>query len=685
MKTGKDTGPGADELRRRAEELSARLGRKAPETGAEADPQRLVHELEVHQIELELQNDELMGTREALEESLARYVDLYDFSPMGYLTLGPDGAIQEVNLTAATLLGPARSALVGRRLGQFFRPESRPSFNACLARALGNARGHCVCDVVLGGERDAARHLRLDMLAYGEGKSCRVAALDISEDKKVQSALARERRFLRRVIDASPSLIFVKDRSGRYLLANEAMARCYGTTAEAVLGRTDAEFAARPAEVQRFLMDDRQVMESRVAKYIPEEPVTCADGQVRWFATYKVPLVEGGRCDRVLGVATDITERRQAEAELREAARRKDEFLAMLGHELRNPLVPLRNAAYVLGRMDFADPKLQWAQGLIEQQVAHLGRLVDDLLDVGRIVRGGVEIRREPVELAEVVAQALETARVMMEARGHALELSLPEEPVWLEGDRVRLTQVLVNLLGNAAKYTDSGGHVALAARVADGELVLTVRDDGIGMPPELLPRVFDLFCQGERGLERAQGGLGIGLTLVRGVVELHGGRVEVESPGPGQGSTFTVRLPVLARPPEAHPAEAPAHAAAGVRVLLVEDDPAVAESTAAVLGLGGHEVRIAGNGEAALALLAEFRPRLVLLDIGLAGMDGYEVARRMRALPEGRGPLLVAVTGYGGEEAQERSAAAGFDAHLTKPVDLDVLAGLLAEAGGWG
>jgi len=314
--------------------------------------------------------------------------------------------------------------------------------------------------------------------------------------------------------------------------------------------------------------------------------------------------------------------------------------------------------------------------------VAHLTRLVDDLLDVSRIARGKVTLQKELVELGDVVRQAREAARPSMEARGHRLGVRMPDEPVRLEGDPVRLAQVLLNLLDNAAKYTPNGGHIDLAARAAGPEVEISVRDNGIGIAAELLPRVFDLFQQGDRTLDRSQGGLGIGLTLVRRLVEMHGGQVTASSPGPGQGSTFTVRLPARTGTPATDPVGtgSTSQSPGGVRVLVVDDDPAVAESAAVLLRLEGHEVRCAHSGNAALELVAEFRPRVVLLDIGLPGEDGYQVARRIRQLPGGGDLMLVAVSGYGHGEAQARSKEAGFDRHLIKPVDPGTLCSLLSE-----
>ncbi len=404
-----------------------------------------------------------------------------------------------------------------------------------------------------------------------------------------------------------------------------------------------------------------------------------------WLEGHSMPAREADGGVIWHGYLHEVSERKRAEAALREADRRKDEFLAMLAHELRNPLAPIRNAAHILGRLGLAEPRLAWAQQVIERQVAYLGHLVDDLLDVSRIVRGKIVLDLSAFELADVVEQALEIAQPLIEAKGHHLAVHLPEQPVRIEGDPVRLAQVLLNLLDNAAKYTPDGGHIELDARQVGAEVEIAVRDDGMGIPVELLPRVFGLFQQGERGLDRAQGGLGIGLTVVQRLVQMHGGRVTADSAGPGRGATFSVRLPVLSAsaPGTVSVPPPPERSGAGLRVLVVEDEPDVAQSLRMLLELEGHDVRIALAGNAALQLLGEFRPQVVLLDIGLPGLDGYQIAHSIRLRPEGESVLLVAVSGYGDAAARSRAQEAGFDHHLVKPVDPQVLFRLLAGLAG--
>jgi signal transduction histidine kinase/ActR/RegA family two-component response regulator len=371
--------------------------------------------------------------------------------------------------------------------------------------------------------------------------------------------------------------------------------------------------------------------------------------------------------------------------ELEGALRSRDEFLAMLGHELRNPLAPIRNAAQVMRLIGPADPHLNRARDVIERQVGQLARLVDDLLDVSRVTQGKVELQREKIDLDTVLAQAVETSRPLIDGRRHTLTVALPPAPLPLMADLTRLSQVVGNLLNNAAKYMEEGGRIWLTAEHDGREAVIRVRDAGVGIPGEMLTRIFEPFTQLNRSLARSEGGLGIGLALVRSLVEMHGGKVEAFSAGLGCGSEFVVRLPALEEQGEAEPAPVEpgqrAPRGAGRRVLVVDDNLDSAETLGTVLEIAGHEVWLAHDGEEALVLVERHRPEAVLLDIGLPKLDGYEVARRLRLDPGNDGILLVAVTGYGKEEDRDRGRLAGFDHHLVKPVDLEALRDLLAAS----
>ena len=366
---------------------------------------------------------------------------------------------------------------------------------------------------------------------------------------------------------------------------------------------------------------------------------------------------------------------------MQEANQRKDEFLAMLAHELRNPLAPIRNAVHVLRLAGPADAQAQWARDVIQRQLQHLTRLVDDLLDVSRITQGKVTLHKEKVELAVVVARAVETIRPLLESRRLQLSISIPSEPIRLQADPTRLAQVVANVLNNATKYTEEGGCIWISAARAGEQVVLRVRDTGVGIPADVLPHIFDLFTQSARSLDRSEGGLGIGLTLVRNLVEMHGGKVEAFSAGSGHGSEFVVHLPAL---PEELPTEVKAAVAnknapgASLRILVVDDNLDSAETLALLLKFSGHDVRTANDGETALETAYAFKPQVIVLDIGLPKMDGYQVAQRLRQDPQLQKSFLIALTGYGQNEDRQRSKEAGFDYHLVKPVDPQELQSLV-------
>lgn len=388
------------------------------------------------------------------------------------------------------------------------------------------------------------------------------------------------------------------------------------------------------------------------------------------------------RTNRVL--QSEVAERARAEDALKEADRHKDEFLAVLAHELRNPLAPIRNAVEIMRRSALTDPQLAWSRDVIERQVKHLTRLVDDLLDVSRITRGNINLSREPVAVTTIVARAIETIQPLIAEQRHELTLDVPDEVLEVEGDLTRLTQVLGNLLNNAAKYTDPGGSITVSVRRVATDVEIRVRDNGIGIPPELLPRLFQLFTQVDGAAHRAQGGLGIGLALVRQLIQMHGGSVTAYSQGPGHGSEFLIQLPLRVRAYRDASARADAPVAQsaqrGHRILLADDNRDALDSLATLLQCDGHEVHTAADGAEALEVAAVCRPDVVLLDIGMPKLDGYEVARRIRAEPWGKSAVLIALTGWGQDEDRRRSREVGFDSHLVKPLDPEALSTLLAR-----
>jgi PAS domain S-box-containing protein len=399
---------------------------------------------------------------------------------------------------------------------------------------------------------------------------------------------------------------------------------------------------------------------------------------------------DDGIWSKLHGCTVDITHLKQAEeqlrklnTELRDADRRKDEFVATLAHELRNPLAPIRNAVRLLQQKGPQEPDLVWGRAVIERQVATMTRLLEDLLDVSRIAQGKLELRRSQVMLSRVLDSAVETSRPAIEAAGHALEVSVPEIPLQLDADAVRLAQVFSNLLANAAKYTERGGRIEVVARQEGQEAVVSVRDTGIGIAPEMLGRLFQMFSQAQPAMHRSQGGLGIGLSLVKGLVELHGGRVEAKSAGPQRGSEFIVRLPlpVVAAEDIGNAMDlGNAMVRLTRRVLVVDDNRDSADTLSTLLQVMGCEVAVAYDGEEALEVAARFKPDAVLLDLGMPKLNGFEACERMRQQPWGRSICIVAVTGWGQDEDRRRTKEAGFNAHLVKPADPGKLTELLAS-----
>ena len=379
--------------------------------------------------------------------------------------------------------------------------------------------------------------------------------------------------------------------------------------------------------------------------------------------------------DDETGLLADAFNRMLEEVErrsvaLRAADRRKDEFLATLAHELRNPLAPITNSVQILKLKAPADRDIAWARDVVDRQVAHMARLLDDLLDVGRITTNKLRLQKTRVDLRGILESAVETSRPLVEAGGHRLALDMPDAPVWVDADPVRLAQVFSNLFNNAAKYTDRGGRIELLARTGP-EIAVVVRDNGIGIAPDVLPQVFEMFSQAAPAIDRSQGGLGIGLFLVKSLVEMHGGSVAAKSAGAGRGSEFTVRLPSAAPARPSPPADRqPARDGDHRRILVADDNADAADTLAAMLRFSGYDVAVARDGEQALALAGEFRPALALIDIGMPKMSGYEVARRIRGEAWGRGAILIAVTGWGQDEDKRRAADAGFNQHVTKPLD---------------
>ncbi len=621
--------------------------------------------------------------RLALALRAARMV-AWEHDHLRHRLLLSDNAADVLGLPPGTReLCPANRAL------DLVHPDDQPAYQALLIEAL-QQRSSYLCQF---------RFVRPDNGAVvwveDRGSILRDAAgdllgasgilLDVSERRRAEEALRESERRYRTLAEALPNLVWTDLPDGQCDYLSSQWGRYTGIPERELLGLNWLS-VLHPDDRDRTLACWRAAVEDR-GVYDLEYRIRRADGMYRWFKTRGVPVRDAeGRIVYWFGTCTDIHDQKEAEASLRELDRRKDEFLATLAHELRNPLAPIGNAVEILKRDDASAEELAPARTMLERQMRHMVRLVDDLLDMARITQGKIELRKQRIELAAAVRDAVETSRPALDAAGHTLTIDLPPEPVYLNVDPTRLAQVIANLLNNSARYTPPGGHVGLSAACAGGEVVLRVRDDGVGIPAEALPHVFELFTQAHRGSERAQGGLGIGLTLVKTLVDQHGGSVEAHSAGPGRGSEFVVRLPAAVGPGAGlgRPADnGRVGAGHGRRVLVVDDNRDAADSLALLLRLLGDEVRTAHDGPGALAAATAFAPEVVLLDLGLPGLDGYEVARRLRQQPQFARALVVAISGWGQDEDRRQSCAAGFDAHLVKPVDLDVLQRLLAEAAG--
>jgi PAS domain S-box-containing protein len=605
----------------------------------------------------------------------------------GMISTDAEGRVTFLNSVAEALTGWTLAEAVGRALPDVFhiiseqtrQPVENPALRALAEGKVMGLANHTVLIARDGTERpidDSAAPIR-------DRNGATVGAVlvfrDVTERRQAEGVQAR----LAAIVDDSEDAIVSKTLDGIILTWNAGAARLFGYTAVEAVGRP----------INLIIPPERQGEEFEVLARLRHGE------RVEHFETVRVSK-EGRRIDisltvspirdskgRIIGaskIARDITDRKRAEEALREADRRKDEFLALLAHELRNPLAPLRNGLQIM-RLAAGDANaVAQARDMMDRQFGHMVRLVDDLLDASRISQNKMELRRARVLLADIVSSAVETARPAIEAAGHELIISLPPKPIHLEADLTRLAQVFSNLLTNSAKYTARGGKIWLAAEQCGGEVIVTVRDTGIGIPADALPRIFDMFSQVDRSIERSTGGLGIGLALVKGLVEMHDGTVTAASGGQDKGSTFTVKLPALgshAAPLSAASTDrAQAAGSPKRRILVVDDNRESASSMGMLLNLLGNEVRIANDGIEAVEAAELFRPEVVLMDVGMPRLDGYEATRRIREQPWGKTMTIVALTGWGQEGDKQQSRQAGCNAHLVKPVNLSDLEQLLAE-----
>jgi PAS domain S-box-containing protein len=541
------------------------------------------------------------------------------------------------------------------------------------------------CGVALSGKplsfesynRDLDRHFSVYCFSPARGRFA-ILFTDVTERKRKDDALRQSEQQLRVATLAADIGVWSWTPGTSEVSVSSNWRQLFGIAAEARVTFETWRDALHPDDRERAVRELNAAVEAR-REFDTEYRVLQRDGGVRWIVDRGRASYDGeGRPTIMGGINIDITRRKLAEDALREADRRKDEFLGMLSHELRNPLAPIRNSIYVLRHTEPGSDRSLRAQAVIERQTEHLTRLVDDLLDVTRIARGKIELRRSRVDLGEVVLQAAEDFRATMEERGVAFRVAVPESPAWADADATRITQVIGNLLHNAAKFTRRGDEVRLSLRAVDGDAELSVGDTGAGIDLALLPKVFEPFVQGERTLARTEGGLGLGLALVKGVTELHGGSVSVHSAGVGRGAELTVRLPLAeggAVPRERRVGAGSSHVRR--RVLVVDDNRDAAESMAQIVELLGHAAEIAYDGPTAMEKIRDSQPDFVLCDVGLPGMSGYDVARELRA-GAGTAVRLVAVTGYAQADDLLAAAEAGFDHHMAKPVSVEEIERLL-------
>jgi PAS domain S-box-containing protein len=624
---------------------------------------------------------------EAVLASVAEGVLVYDL----------DGRIVRSNAAADAILGYGRAERampVAERLLRvgitWHRPDGSPvapdEMPAVRAARYGETHHGTVLRMRRPGREQWIALSAAPLVVGGAQVGAVVSLSELTDWKRAEEALRENEQRFRGLAEAMPQIVCVLEPDGRPDYVNPNWISFSGLDLEATT-RLGWERVLHPSDLAGARECRLLALRTRAPQDV-ELRYRAADGTYRWFLSRLAPVVEGDRVVRLIGSAMDIEDRKRAEEALqranetlREADRRKDEFLGMLSHELRNPLAPIRNSLYILGRLDATALQARRAKEVANRQVAHLTRLVDDLLDVTRIARGKIELRRTELDVGALARRTAEDHRAMMQDRHLALAVEAPDRAVLVHGDETRLAQVIGNLLHNAAKFTPAGGRVTLAVAAEEGRAVIRVSDTGSGIEPEALRSIFEPFTQSKQTLARSEGGLGLGLALVKGLAALHGGDVSASSGGAGRGSVFAVTLPLAspARPVEAEHEVQVAATRGRRRVLVIDDNRDAADSLAELVSMLGHRADVAYDGFAGLARAAEAPPDVVLCDIGLPGMDGYECARQLRALSASREVRLVAVSGYAQPEDVARAMEAGFDAHVAKPPDPEQLAGLLS------
>jgi len=626
---------------------------------------------------------------QAVRDSEIRYRRIFEAANDGILILNAaDGSITDANPIVVEMLGKSREELLGKHLWEVgLLPDARS--DEAMIRDLQEKNYLRYERIAL--KSAAGREIEVEVVAnvYVEvGRSIiQFNIRDITERGKSEKALVKALIYADDIIATLREPFLVLDYDLRVKTANRSFYDSFHVSKEETEGRFVYELGNGQWDIPglRALLDDVLARNESVHDYEVEHSFPSLGRKTMLLNARPFPP-ESKHPELILLAVQDVSAVRARADELAEAARNKDEFLATLAHELRNPLAPIRNAVVVLETEGATVPLVKDAAAVISRQTAIMVRLIDDLLDIARVSSNKLDIRKQRVELAAIIESALESSRPLIDEFRHELTVSLPPEPITLDADPIRLAQVFLNLLNNSAKYTPPGGHIRLTVERRGNEAAVGVRDDGLGIPAEMLAHVFEMFTQVDRSTERAQGGLGIGLTLVRRLVEMHDGNIEAHSDGVGKGSEFIVRLPVNPAPLEATPkSESPqSKGLTGRRILVVDDNKDSADSLRMLLRLKGNDVRTAYDGLAALEAAEEFKPELVLLDIGLPKLNGYEVAGRIRKQPWGRDVILVALTGWGQDEDRRRTEEAGFNIHIVKPLDVAELEKqLLARGGG--
>lgn len=634
-----------------------------------------------------------------LERAQALLAAIVDSSEDAIVSKTLDGTILSWNAGAQRLFGYTAEEAVGQPVRMIIPPELQDQEDLileCLRR--GERIEHFETVRIAKDGRRLDVSLTVSPVRDGAGRivAASKVARDITDRKRSETLVREQKENLHALLETLPVAVFIaEDPECRRITGNLAASRLLRMPSEANFSETvpDNELSAR----FRVLKDGKEVpigdlpiqRAARGAIVMGEEvDLELDDGTTLHVVVSAQPLYDAGGATRgaVAGIL-DITELHAAKASLREADRRKDEFLATLAHELRNPLAPICNSLHVLRMTGGSGAAAERVLDMVERQVAHMVRLVDDLLELSRISRGALELKKEYIEIASVIRHAIETSRPMIESAGHLLEVSLPEEPLVVCGDSIRLSQIFTNLLNNAAKYTENGGRITVRAVREGGDVAVSVRDTGIGIPRDMLPRVFEMFARGPSLVRQAKDGLGIGLSLVRTLVTAHGGTVTASSGGASRGSEFVVRL-ALADPEGTGTAQGRGRSETLIvppvqRILVVDDNRDAADSLAMLLGLTGSAVQVAYDGASAIELARVASPSIVFLDLDMPGFNGYEVAQRLRADPRYDGLVLIALTGLGLAGSRRASLDAGFDHHLVKPVDFGVLQALLESLQG--